>query len=161
MHGSSVVTAAALLVHSPAHPCPLSPAPRRRWRGRRAAAQLSPFNQASVHAFATTPQEMERDGGAHEAGGCAAAQLLPIRHAPRPLAPQEMEKAARMMQEDMPLTLQDMQRTSKEFEILGARGAGRGRLAVGGRGGCVGLVASAPAACAAWSRGCRRVRGPG
>lgn len=30
-----------------------------------------------------------------------------------------MEKAARVMQEDMPLTFQDMQRTSKEFEILG------------------------------------------
>lgn len=34
-------------------------------------------------------------------------------------ARQEMEKAARVMQEDMPLTFQDMQRTSKEFEILG------------------------------------------
>lgn len=30
-----------------------------------------------------------------------------------------MERAARVMQEDMPLTFQDMQRTSKEFEILG------------------------------------------
>jgi hypothetical protein len=30
-----------------------------------------------------------------------------------------MERTAKMMQEDMPLTFQDMQRTSKEFEILG------------------------------------------
>jgi hypothetical protein len=37
--------------------------------------------------------------------------------APPPL--QEMEKTAKLMQEDLPLTFQDMQRTSKEFEILG------------------------------------------
>lgn len=32
---------------------------------------------------------------------------------------QEMDRTARMMQEDMPLTFQDIQRSSKEFEILG------------------------------------------
>ena len=32
---------------------------------------------------------------------------------------QEMERTARLMQEDLPLTFQDVQRTSKEFEILG------------------------------------------
>ena len=36
------------------------------------------------------------------------------RVSPPPPPPQEMERTARMMQEDMPLTFQDLQRTSKE-----------------------------------------------
>ena len=51
-----------------------------------------------------------------------ACHRTPFLYPPAPhprFAPQEMERTAKMMQEDMPLTFQDMQRTSKEFEILG------------------------------------------
>jgi len=53
-----------------------------------------------------------------------AAQYPPTAFpAPLPFAqlPQEMEKTAKVMQEDMPLTFQDMQRTSKEFGERGRR----------------------------------------
>lgn len=60
-----------------------------------------------------------------------------------------MERTARMMQEDMPLTFQDMQRTSKEFEILGKQlnymagvvvssAAAAARMAMAGRINCSG-----------------------